>query len=49
MFRMVLLRDHLKYSDTFASWLHEQFAYEFGSQPLCEWLSEFREGQNDAC
>ena len=48
MSRMVLLRDHLKYSDTFASWLHHQFAYEFGSQPLCEWQREFREGQNDA-
>jgi GNAT superfamily N-acetyltransferase len=48
MFRMVLLRDPIGYSDTFASWLHHQFAYEFGSQPLSEWQREFREGQNDA-
>jgi GNAT superfamily N-acetyltransferase len=47
MFQTVLLRDHMDYSDTFASWLHEQFAYEFANQALYDWQREFKDGQND--
>ena len=45
--RLVLLRDHLEYSDTFALWLHKQFAYEFSSQPRGDWQREFRDGQSN--
>jgi hypothetical protein len=34
--RLVLLRDHLEYSDTFALWVHQQFAYEYSEQPLVD-------------
>ncbi|WP_394242814.1 GNAT family N-acetyltransferase [Halopseudomonas laoshanensis] len=47
MLQLVLLRDHLEYSDTFASWLHQQFAYEYSEQPLAEWQREFSEGQSN--
>ena len=45
--RLVFLRDHMEYSDTFALWLHKQFAYEFSSQPLVDWQREFRDGQSN--
>ena len=47
MLELVLLRDHLEYSDMFASWLHQQFAYEYSSQPLADWQKEFSEGQSN--
>jgi N-acetylglutamate synthase-like GNAT family acetyltransferase len=47
MFQTVLLCDHMDYSDTFASWLHEQFAYEFATQALPDWQREFKDGQTD--
>jgi N-acetylglutamate synthase-like GNAT family acetyltransferase len=47
MFQTVLLRDHMDHSDTFAAWLHEQFAYEFVAQALHDWQREFKAGQND--
>jgi hypothetical protein len=47
MFQTVLLRDHMDHSDTFAAWLHEQFAYEFVTQALHDWQREFKAGQND--
>ncbi|WP_339842587.1 GNAT family N-acetyltransferase [uncultured Halopseudomonas sp.] len=47
MLRLVLLRDHLDYSDTFALWVHQQFAYEYSEQPLVDWQREFRDGQNN--
>lgn len=45
--RLVFLRDHMEYSDTFALWLHKQFAYEFSSQPLVDWQTEFGDGQSN--
>jgi GNAT superfamily N-acetyltransferase len=45
MLRIVHLKDHIGYSDTFAFWLHDYFSYEFISQPLLNWQQEFREGQ----
>lgn len=45
--RLVLLRDHLDYSDTFALWVHQQFAYEYSEQPLVDWQREFRDGQSN--
>jgi N-acetylglutamate synthase-like GNAT family acetyltransferase len=47
MFQTALLCHHMDYSDTFASWLHEQFAYEFAAQALHDWQREFKDGQND--
>ncbi|MET0123987.1 MAG: GNAT family N-acetyltransferase [Pseudomonas caspiana] len=43
--RLVRLRDHMQYSDTFAQWLHEQFAYEYVGHSLNDWQREFAEGQ----
>jgi N-acetylglutamate synthase-like GNAT family acetyltransferase len=37
----------LDYSDTFALWVHQQFAYEYSEQPLVDWQREFREGQGN--
>ncbi|MFT6431963.1 MAG: N-acetylglutamate synthase-like GNAT family acetyltransferase [Halopseudomonas sp.] len=45
--RLVSLRDHLEYSDTFALWVHQQFAYEYSEQLLVDWQDEFREGQSN--
>jgi N-acetylglutamate synthase-like GNAT family acetyltransferase len=39
------LANHLEHSDTFASWIHQQFHYEYADQPLAEWQREFAEGQ----
>lgn len=47
MFQTVSLCDHMDYSDTFESWLHEQFAYEFATQALPDWQREFKDGQTD--
>lgn len=47
MLRLVLLRDYLEYSDTFALWVHQQFAYEYSEQPLVDWQREFRDGQSN--
>ena len=47
MLRTVLLSNHMAYSDTFASWLHEQFAYEFATQALIDWQREFKNGQSN--
>tara|TARA_R110002020_G_C16316997_1_gene774340 strand:- start:16 stop:216 length:201 start_codon:yes stop_codon:yes gene_type:complete len=47
MLRLVLLRDHLEYSNTFAQWVHQQFAYEYSEQPLADWQREFSEGQGN--
>lgn len=41
------LRDHMHHSDTFAAWLHAQFAYEFAAQPLAGWQQVFAQGQAD--
>ncbi len=43
MLRLVLLRDYLEYSDTFALWVHQQFAYEYSEIPLVDWQREFRD------
>jgi len=45
--RLASLRDHMDYSDTLAQWLHQQFAYEFSSQPLGDWQREFSDGQSN--
>ncbi|CAN7560426.1 GNAT family N-acetyltransferase [Pseudomonas solani] len=45
MYRLDWLRNHMQHSDTYARWLHQQFAYEFADQPLDAWQREFAEGQ----
>ncbi|WP_434141267.1 GNAT family N-acetyltransferase (plasmid) [Pseudomonas luteola] len=47
MFHLVLLQDHLEYSDTFALWLYQEFTYEFTTQPLVDWQQEFSTGQSN--
>lgn len=47
MLQFVLLGDHLDYSNTFAEWVHQQFAYEYSSQPLVDWQREFSDGQSN--
>ena len=41
------LGNHLHHSDTMARWLHRQFSYEFASQALEDWQTEFSQGQQD--
>ncbi len=45
MLRLIWLRDDMQYSNTFAQWVHEQFAYEYVDRPLSDWQREFAEGQ----
>jgi len=37
----------MQYSNTFASWIHRQFHYEYAGQPLPDWQWEFAEGQDN--
>lgn len=45
--RLEWLVDHPQHSDTYAEWIHRQFAYEYAEQPLAEWQREFAAGQNN--
>lgn len=45
--RLEWLADHLQHSDTYAAWIHQQFAYEYAAQPLAEWQREFADGQTN--
>lgn len=45
MHRLIWLRDEMQHSNTFAQWLHQQFAYEYIGQSLADWQHEFAEGQ----
>ena len=46
MHRLIWLRDEMQHSNTFAQWLHQQFAYEYIGQSLADWQHEFAEGQS---
>jgi GNAT superfamily N-acetyltransferase len=41
------MSNHIQHSNTYAAWLHRQFAYEFSDQTQEEWQAEFAEGQKD--
>lgn len=45
MHHLAWLRDHMQHSNTFAQWLHQQFAYEYVGQSLADWQHEFGKGQ----
>ena len=45
--RLDWLARHMQYSNTFASWIHRQFHYEYAGQPLPDWQREFAEGQDN--
>jgi N-acetylglutamate synthase-like GNAT family acetyltransferase len=37
----------MRHSNTFASWIHQQFHYEYAGQPLPDWQRAFAEGQDN--
>ncbi|ANI59636.1 GNAT superfamily N-acetyltransferase [Pseudomonas frederiksbergensis] len=45
--RLDWLAHHMHHSDIFASWIHQQFHYEYADQPLPQWQREFADGQFD--
>jgi len=45
--RLDWLARHMRHSNTFASWIHQQFHYEYAGQPLPDWQREFTEGQDN--
>ncbi|UVL00739.1 GNAT family N-acetyltransferase [Pseudomonas sp. B21-048] len=45
--RLDWLALHMHHSDTFASWIHQQFDYEYADQPLPHWQREFADGQTN--
>ena len=45
--RLEWLVDHPQHSDTYAEWIHRQFAYEYAEQPLADWQREFAAGQDN--
>jgi hypothetical protein len=45
--RLDWLAHHMHHSDTFASWIHQQFDYEYADQPLPRWQREFADGQTN--
>jgi GNAT superfamily N-acetyltransferase len=41
------LQDHPQHCTTMATWLYEQFHYEYAEQSLAEWQAEFAAGQSN--
>jgi GNAT superfamily N-acetyltransferase len=44
---MFWLQDNMAYCNTMASWLYEQFHYEYSEQTLSDWQAEFAAGQTN--
>lgn len=47
MAHLLWLPDHMEHSTTMATWLYEQFHYEYAGQTLSEWQAEFAAGQHN--